>query len=309
MIRISLQGLDPKPEVIYLGNRDSKYGTGLGFAGHSQVMNLLTRENAPYFKYCEPCVHNKIYKQTGNTQVGCPGGILHLRGEGNGSSDRVYETRYIVPQAQKRCRRIMGGEFKLNLSLEVPFVVQIPDYILVSRKGYDTDSNYKLKALLAKPEAESVDDLWKGIPFIFGNTNADGGYVCLGSSQDNVDWRDWSTLQHAYLNFSRNDDWTEFWRSRDTPELSTLVDYATRLNHEGANFVNKFNYETHKNWRNNIFYDAYPQFHNKFVFPFQSNYKAILFDKNETNKFYIQLDDNSYLNTDLEPTEVDNDEF
>lgn len=306
MIRISLEGLDPKPEVIYLGNQGSKYGTGLGFAGHTQVMNLLGRENAPYFKYCQPCHFNKIYKQTGNTQVGCPGGILYLKGSSTDSYTRIRETDCLVPQTPKRCRRIIGGEFRLELSHEVPFAVKIPDYILVNRKGYEFDSSYKLKALLAKPEAESIDDLWKGIPFIFGNTNAEGGYVCLGSSQDNVDWRNWSTIQQAYLNFSRNDDWTEFWRSRDTPELSTLVDYATRLNHEGANFVNKFNYENYKNWRRSIFAEV--SFTSKFVFPFQLNYKAILFDKDFTNKFFIQLDDNTYINTDLEPVEV-NDEF
>jgi hypothetical protein len=309
MIRISLEDLDPLPSVIYLGNRQSKYGTALGFAGHTQVMNLLDRENAPYFKHCAPCQYNRIYKTSGNTQLGCPGGILHLRGSSNNTA-LIEESYYRVPQSPKRCRRIMGGEFTFQSTHQVPFVVNIPDYILVNRKGYEFDSNYKLKCLLAKPDATSIDDLWLGVPFVFGNTHARLGNVCLGSSQDNVNWLNWSTIQKAYLNFSRNDDWTEFWRDRNTPELSTLVDYANRLNAEGAKFVNQFAYTDSRDWKIGIFDDAPYQFDNKFVLQFQPNYKAIFFDKGGTNKFYIQLDDFSYVNTELEPAEIeDNDEW
>ena len=304
MIRISLEGLDPKPSAIYLGNNRSYYGTGLGFAGHTQVMNLLDRENAPYFKHCLPCQFNKIYQKTGDTKVGCPGGIRYLTGRYEESYTRIANTRYRVPTFSKSCRRQLAEEFVFNTSVEVPFSVKIPDYILVNTRGYNLGSSYKLRAYLAKPEANSLEDLWLGIPFVFGNTHI-AGNVCLGSSSDGVSWSDWSTIQHAYLNFSRNNDWTEYWKSRERPELATLVDYATRLNAEGAKFVNQFAYSDFKDWRTHIFSDTdFPESSRK-ILEYKPEYKTILFDKNNTNLFYIELFDGTTIDTNLDPVQLE----
>jgi hypothetical protein len=299
MISISLENLDPKPSAVYFGNNSSRYATALGFSSHTQVMTLLDRENAPYFKHCQPCQFNKIYQATGNTKVGCPGGIQYLKTSSSVDVVRMPETRHRMVQDVKNCRRIIAEEFSFSTSIEVPFTVKLPDYILVNRRGYDWDSSYKLKAYLAKPDAASVDDLYKGISFIFGNVHSSGS-VCLGTARDNVSWLKWYTIQEAFLNFSRNNDWTEYWKSSSTPELQTLVDYATRLNHEGASFVNKFQYSDYSNWRMSIFND-FSGIQNRWVIPYQDSYKAILFDKNNTNKFYLQLVDGSYLDTDLSP--------
>lgn len=298
-VTINLEGLDPKPSVIYMANRGSYYATALGFGSHSHMMTLLDRVNAPFFKHCATCPYNKIYQKTGNTAVGCPGGIRYL--SGSGYSDTVYieGTGHRVPTTAKTCRRIIAKEFSFKPFAETPYAVKLPDYILVNRRGYDFDTSYKLRAFLAKPDASQLSDLYKGIPFIFGNVHHNGS-VCLGSARSDVDWNKWSTIQNAFLNFSRNNDWTEYWRENNKPELQTLVDYAARLNNEGASFVNQFQYDDYIDWRETIFQGF--RYDNKFVLPYQPNFKNIKFDK-YSDTFFIELDNGTLLNTDLTPVQ------
>lgn len=288
--RVNISGMEPKPSVIYLAHRGSNYATGLGFAGHSHMMTLLDRDSAPWFTHCQGCEFNKIYQRTGNSQVGCPGGIRYLMSQDYSDTTRLQTGSRIVTETH-RCRKIIRGDFSFEPYAEAPFLVHLPDYILINRYGYDRDT-YNLRAYLAKPDAESIDDLYKGIAFIFGNVN-EYGSVCLGSSGNDLTWYDWPEIQNAFLNFSRNNDWTEYWRSSRNPELQTLVDYAARMNVEGAGFVNKFQSSYRKDWRKTVLQYDYT-WTNQWVFPYQDNYKEILF-ATLSEKFSIQLTDNTEI--------------
>lgn len=300
MRRISLAGLDPKPAVIYLGSVNSLYGTGLGFSSHKQMMTLLDKDPTPWFTHCQPCQFNKIYQKTGDLRIGCPGGVRYLTPRGQDSCYFDNSTR-VVSRSQ-RCKLVDSRQLNWKPDVEFPFLVTLPDYVLVNSVGYD-ESAYNLKAFLPKPDSETLDDLWKGIPFILSNTN-DHGSVCLGTTTRNLSWFNWGQIQNAYLNGKRNYDWTEYWRDRDIEGLSTLLEYATELSRKGANFVNKFQHYRWENWQREVFQGV--NWDNKYILPFDESYEAILFDR-DNSRFYLELTGGIFKTVpDLEVVELPN---